>query len=338
MDVVQKKTENGRLYVTLCAWPQEYRMEAGASVETAIQELFHRFLSEEKIRVVGRPKVTEASCPPDGGLRFSINAELYPEVKLGQYKGIKVQAVREKNEQAFMKEVLEKACADMEVQITDTLIEQRLSSMIAGEHLNVDQDSIYYLLADVTEILGEVYQMAGCSRSKVQVESEALDILLQAVSSDNEGPEVEYMKDQMYQMAARYSQLPDDFPEMIDSAFSRRQKKKGRMTPAERSDEAFHAYLRTIGLDEEQLRRERRPAAAAAVRCDLLFEAVAQEEGLTVYQDEMDEVLKRLADKYHLAVEEVTEAVDTEPLRMKLLRDHACRLILDTAVGGADVG
>lgn len=306
MDIIQKETENGRLHVTLCAWPEEYRMEAGESVETAIQELFGRFLSEEKIRVVGRPKVTEASCPPDQGLRFTVDAELYPDVKLGQYKGIKVRARREENENQFMKEVLEKACADMEAKVTDTLIEQRLSSMIAGEHLNVDQDSIYYLLADVVEVLGDVYRMAGCSRPLAQVEAEALDMLLQAVSSDNQGPEVEYLKDQMYQMA-------------------------------ERSDEAFHAYLKTIGLDEEQLRKERRPAAAAAVRCDLLFEAVAQAEELTVYQDEMDEVLKHLADQYHLSVEEVTEAVETEPLRMKLLRDRACKLILDSAVGGADV-
>lgn len=337
MDIIQKETENGRLHVTLCAWPDEYRMEAGESVETAIQELFGRFLSEERIRVVGRPKVTEASCPPDQGLRFTVDAELYPDVKLGQYKGIKVRARREENENQFMKEVLEKACADMEAKITDTLIEQRLSSMIAGEHLNVDQDSIYYLLADVVEVLRDVYRMAGCSRPLAQVEAEALDMLLQAVSSDNQGPEVEYLKDQMYQMAERYSQLPDDFPELIDSAFKRRQNKKGKMTAAERSDEAFHAYLKTIGLDEEQLRKERRPAAAAAVRCDLLFEAVAQAEGLTVYQDEMDEVLKHLADQYHLSVEEVTEAVETEPLRMKLLRDRACKLILDSAVGGADV-
>ena len=336
MEVLQKEIKNGSLHVTLRALPAEYRMEAGEAVENAISRLFGRFLAEEGLRAVGRPRVTEAACPADGSLRFTVEAELYPEVKLGQYKGIRVKARREENEAAFMKEVLEKACANMEAEVTQTLIDQRLAAMIAGEHLNVDQDSIYYLLADVVEILGEVYQMAGCRRPAAQVEAEALDILLQAVSADNQGPEIEYLKDQMYQMAARYSQLPEDFPELIDSAFARRKKKKGRMSPAERSDEAFHAYLRTVGMDEEQLKRERRPAAAAAARCDLLFEAVAQAEGLTVYQDEMDEVLARLADKYHLSVEEVTEAVDTEPMRMKLLRDRACRLILDSAVGGAD--
>ena len=41
-------------------------------------------------------------------------------------------------------------------------------------------------------VLIDMGEMAGCSRPLAQVEAEALDMLLQAVSSDNQGPEVEY--------------------------------------------------------------------------------------------------------------------------------------------------
>lgn len=335
MEILEQKRENGRLEVKLLAGPEECRMETGETVESEIVRLFGRYLGEARLRTAGVPKVTEVASTTDGSLRFSVEAELYPEVRLGRYKGIEVPVRRAAGEDAFTRAVLEKACAEMEAELTEALVRDRLDAMIAQERLNVNRDSIYYLLADAVEILGEVYNMAGCSRQQGQVEGEALDILLQAVSSDNQGPEVEYMKDQMHRMAARYRELPDDFDGLIDDAFARRQKKKGRMTADELGREAFHAYLRTVGLDEEQLERERRPAAASAARCDLLFEAVAAAEGLAVTQDELEAEVARLAARYQVTAEELAGALDSEALRRKLLRDKACALILDSAVEAA---
>ncbi|MCQ4637051.1 trigger factor family protein [Anaerovorax odorimutans] len=320
--------------VTIQAAPDEYRMAAGESIETAVQLFFDRFLAAEKLRIIGKPQVTEVCCPPDKSLEFTVKADLYPEVRLGQYKGIQASVKREENEMAFMDQVLNIACDNMDADVTEPLIAQKLDAMIAQEKLNIHQDSIYYLLADTTAVLTDVYHIAGSYRPAEQVKAEALDIMLQAVSSDNQEQEVPFIKAQMKAMAARYNDLSEDFDRQIDEAFERRRTKKAAMTGDDIADEAFTAYLGTIGLDEEKLRKERRREAVRAVRCDLLFDAVAQAERLTVYQDEMDAELNQIARQYQMELEDVIEGVDPEPIRWKLLRDRACKLILESAVCG----
>lgn len=333
MKTLKKEINNSHMTATVQVSPDEYRMVSGESIEAAVQLFFNKFLADEKLRVIGRPQVKEVSCPIDGSLEFTVEADLYPQVSLGQYKGIQVSVKREENEMEFMNEVLKTACENMEAEITEALIGQKLNAMIAQEKLNINQDSIYYLLADTTAVLRDVYNMAGSHRSQEQIKAEALDIMLQAVSSDNKGPEIPFIKEQMREMAARYNDLPEDFDQQIDDAFQRRKDRKGQMSGDDIADEAFAAYLGTIDLNEKKLREERRPAAIASVRCDLLFDAVAEKERLTVYQDEMDAELKKIAGQYNVAFDDVVEAVDTEPIRWKLLRDRACKLILDSAVG-----
>lgn len=334
MKVVRKQINGTHMEAVISSSSEEYRVLSGESTEAAVQILFNRFLADGKLRVIGRPAVKSVSCPDGKTLTFSVEAELYPSVRLGKYRNIHVAAKRDRDETAFIHQVLQKACENMEAEISDEMVRQRLDAMIAGEKLRVSQDSIYYLLADTTEVLGEVYKMAGCVRPPVQVREEALDILLQAVSSDNKGPELPFLKQQMTGMAARYANLPEDFDELVESAFERRKKKKGKMSGEDVAEEAFEAYLGTLGLNGEILRRERKPEAEAAVRCDLLFDAVAAAEKLELSEKELEEECRKLAACYGLDAEELGSAIDREALSGKLLRDKACALILDSAEGG----
>lgn len=66
----------------------------GANVfyEDAIEEIspkaFEYAIKEENIKAVGRPSITDADVSDDKVLTLSFETALYPEVKLGQYKGI----------------------------------------------------------------------------------------------------------------------------------------------------------------------------------------------------------------------------------------------------------
>ena len=144
---------------------------------------------------------------------------------------------------------------------------------------------------------------------------------------------MDFFQSQVRELVQRYRSLPEDFDEKFKSAASLRAKKKASMTPEEQANEVFDAYLGTLGLNEKKWREERRRQAAAAARCDLLLEAVAEAEHMTVSPADLEAMLSEIAQRCGLEVEQVREEADLEPIRRQLLRDKAYRLLLDTAEG-----
>lgn len=68
----------------------------GAQVfyEDAINEIFPEIYTEavtnQQLKAVGQPSVTDMQTPEDGSVVLTVSTELYPEVTLGAYKGIEV--------------------------------------------------------------------------------------------------------------------------------------------------------------------------------------------------------------------------------------------------------
>ena len=68
----------------------------GATVfyEDAVNEIFPEIYAtaivDQQLKAVGSPSVSNMDTPDEGGVVLTIETELYPEVTLGQYKGIEV--------------------------------------------------------------------------------------------------------------------------------------------------------------------------------------------------------------------------------------------------------
>ena len=68
----------------------------GATVfyEDAVNEIFAEIYTtaivDQQLKAVGSPSVSNMDTPDEGGVVLTIETELYPEVTLGQYKGIEV--------------------------------------------------------------------------------------------------------------------------------------------------------------------------------------------------------------------------------------------------------
>ena len=297
----------------------------------ALPAAYSQFLAESGVRTVGRPEVSSVTLTRDGGARFTARAALYPKVKLGDYKGIAVPEART-DEEEFRMAVLREACRGMEAEVPVAMTEARLDAMTAQEKLRVCGDAVYHLLADVVALVHGAYEAAGVTRPAAQVRAEALDIMLQAVSSDNGTPSFPFILSQLRAAAERYRPLPDGFDEHIKTLASERSAKRGAMTPEEQADEAFGAYLGSIGGDEKTWRAERRKEAEEAARCDLLLEATAEAEGLEASDADVDALAAQIAEKSCASPEEVIEHAGRETMRRQLLRDKACRLIVGSAV------
>lgn len=66
------------------------------------------------------------------------------------------------------------------------MVEQKLDAMLAQEKLRASGDAIYHVLADTIVILKTAYREAGAERPVRQVREEAMDLMLQTVSGDNQ--------------------------------------------------------------------------------------------------------------------------------------------------------
>ena len=74
------------------------------AVEDLAEPTFQAALTETGLRMVGRPSIENVDISDDKVLTYTFNVTLYPEVKLGEYKGIEVEA----DDSEFDESVLEK--------------------------------------------------------------------------------------------------------------------------------------------------------------------------------------------------------------------------------------
>ncbi len=89
---------------------------AGVFYEEAVDglfpEIYEKALNENEIKAVGRPSLTGMQRSEDGGMVLTIETELYPEVKLGQYLGLEVPkaeaGVKDEEIEAELKRLVER--------------------------------------------------------------------------------------------------------------------------------------------------------------------------------------------------------------------------------------
>lgn len=90
-----------------------------------------------------------------------------------------------------------------------------------------------------------------------------------------------------------------------------------------------------MGGDMNAIRNSLRPSAQAAVRTNVLLDAVAAAENIEVSEEECEEEYKKLAESYKMELDDVKKALNTDGLKSDLKLRKAARLIADSAVAVA---
>ena len=133
------------------------------------------------------------------------------------------------------------------------------------------------------------------------------------------------------ELVEHYRIVPRSFDEMLENIISERGTKKRAMTDDEKINDAFAAYLGTINQTEEMWRKDNTKRAEDAARFDLLLNAVAQAEKISVSEAELASLMRDIAEATGLELENVMAVVESQPLREQLMRDKARELIVSSA-------
>ena len=105
--------------------------------EDGLEEIFPEVYDfavakQEGLKAIGRPSLTDMQIGEDGGVTLTLTTEVYPEVTLGQYKGLEV----EKAEATFTDEQVQTELDRMAQNVASTETVERAAEM--GDTANID--------------------------------------------------------------------------------------------------------------------------------------------------------------------------------------------------------
>ncbi len=92
-------------------------------------------------------------------------------------------------------------------------------------------------------------------------------------------------------------------------------------------------YMKLTGMSLDAMRLDLRPRAETQVKIMLALEKIAELEGVTVSEEELEAEYNKFAEQYNMPVEQVKMAITDDGLRGDLTREKASKIVLDSAVG-----
>ena len=101
-------------------------------LEEIFPEIYEYAVVKQEVKAIGRPSLTDMNIGDDGIVTITITTETYPEVTLGEYKGLKV----EKEAVAVTDEQVEAELDRMAQNVASTETVERAAEM--GDTANID--------------------------------------------------------------------------------------------------------------------------------------------------------------------------------------------------------
>ena len=347
-------------------------------------------LAEKGLRVVGAPAIENVEVTEGRTVLYSFKVTLYPEVTLGQYKGLKApkdvstvseEEVEEELEKVRKQNARKISVEDRPAQMGDT-VDIDFDGFLEGERFEGGKSEGYSLeLGSHSFVPGFEEQVVGMQIG----EEKDLDITfpetyvehlagkavvfkvkLNAITF-SELPELddEFAKDvsefdtlEEYRADVR-AKLQAKYEEQAESAFRSLIMKQAadNMTVEvpdvmiqEKAEEIIRNYaanfgltdrsiemdrlVRMMGIDPETMNQSILPAAEFQVRTELLLEAVAQAEGISMTEEEKEAYLKRIAESVKASPEEILSYFGLDTIENEFKKERATSVIMDSAVIG----
>jgi len=361
---------------------------AGVFHETAINDLFPAVYEEaitgEKLNVVGMPSVTDVEFAEDGALLLTVETELYPEVTLGEYKGIEVPKTTVRVTEAEIDAEVDRMAqrnarivtVDREAREGDSVVldfegfvdgvafqggkgENHTLKLGSGQFVPGFEDALVGVKAGEERAVNVTFpkeytpELAGkeavfqCKVHEVKetVVPEKDDEFVKDVSEFDTMADLRKdikarMKKEREEAAASQFEndavtaaaenMTCDIPAcMVDEQVDKHMEQFAYQL--QMNGMKMEDYARMAGGNMDALRGSMRPMAEKTVRANLLLAKVAEVEGLTVSDEEVEAELQKVAEQYGMEVEKVKEAVSDSAVRSELVTRKAVKLIVDNA-------
>ena len=366
---------------------------AGDFYEEAANELipdaYANAAAESELEIVARPEINVTQIEKGKPFVFEAEVTLKPEIKLGKYKGVKVEAmdttVTDEDVAAELDKVKEQnarlvAADDKAVEDGDqtTIDFEGFVDGVAfeggkgedypltiGSHSFIDtfeEQLIGKKVGEEVEVnvtFPEQYQakeLAGkpamfkvtIKEIKVKEYPELDDDFAQDVSEfdtldeykadikknleEKKAQEAEADKESKV-IEAIVNDSEMDIPEKMIEAQSQQMVEEFAQNIAMQGI-SFDQYMQFTGTTVDQLTEQVKPQAEARVQSSLVLEAIVKAEKIEASDEEFDEEIKRMAERYQMEADKVNELLsddDKKNIRADICARKAAKLVVEKA-------
>ena len=357
------------------------------AVNIILPDAYEDAIKEQKLDVVGYPEVELESCTKDGVV-FKCTVAVYPEVKLGQYKGLEAPKAEVKvaaaDVNARLKEMadrnsrlvsVERAVkkgdtADIDFEGFDNGVafdggkgenfdleigsgsfvpgfEEQLIGMKAGEEKDIDitfpenyapelagKPVVFHV--KVNEVKVKEVPAVDDEFAKDVSEFDTLkelkaDIKKKMTAERTEAAQRAFEDVLMAKVAEGVeAEIPH---EMVELQAERMMEQFKQQLAAQGIP--FDQYLKMTGTTEADFRKQADGPAAEQVKMDLAVEAIIKAEGLEATDEDVENELKNMAEKYGMDLETVKKYLHPEDVKEQVIREKAVKVVADSAVAVA---
>ena len=357
------------------------------AVNILLPDAYEDAVKEKELNVVGYPEVELESCTKDGVV-FKCTVAVYPEVKLGQYKGLEAPKAEVKvtaaDVNARLKEMadrnsrlvsVERAVkkgdtADIDFEGFDNGVpfdggkgenfdleigsgsfvpgfEEQLIGMKAGEEKDIDitfpenyapelagKPVVFHV--KVNEVKVKEVPAVDDEFAKDVSEFDTLkelkaDIKKKMTAERTEAAQRAFEDVLMAKVAEGVeAEIPH---EMVELQAERMMEQFKQQLAAQGIP--FDQYLKMTGTTEADFRKQADGPAAEQVKMDLAVEAIIKAEGLEASDEDVENEMKSVAEKYGMDLDTVKKYLRPEDVKEQVIREKVVKLVADNAVAVA---
>ena len=359
------------------------------AVNIVLPQAYEAAVKEQELDVVGYPEVDLENCGKEG-VTFKCTVAVYPEVKLGQYKGLEAPKAEVKvmaaDVNARLKEMADRnsrlVSVERAVKKNDTAnidfegfdngvafeggkgenfgleigsgsfvpgFEDQLIGMKAGEEKEID---ITFPENYTPELAGKpVVFKVKINEVKAKEVPAIDDEFAKDVSEFDTLKELKAdMKKKMTEERKIAAQqafedalmkkvadgIEADIPEDMVKAQAERMLEGFKQQLASQGI-PFEQYLQMTGMTNETFLAQAHQPALDQVRMDLAVEAIVKAEGLEASDEDVENEMKNIAEKYGMDPESVKKYLPADQVKEQVIREKVIKVVADAGVAVAPV-
>ena len=359
------------------------------AVNIVLPQAYEAAVKEQELDVVGYPEVDLENCGKEG-VTFKCTVAVYPEVKLGQYKGLEAPKAEVKvmaaDVNARLKEMADRnsrlVSVERAVKKNDTAnidfegfdngvafeggkgenfdleigsgsfvpgFEEQLIGMKAGQEKEID---ITFPENYTPELAGKpVVFKVKINEVKAKEVPAIDDEFAKDVSEFDTLKELKAdMKKKMTEERKIAAQqafedalmkkvadgIEADIPEEMVKAQAERMLEGFKQQLASQGI-PFEQYLQMTGMTNETFLAQAHQPALDQVRMDLAVEAIVKAEGLEASDEDVENEMKNIAEKYGMDLESVKKYLPADQVKEQVIREKVIKVVADAGVAVAPV-
>ena len=354
------------------------------AVNILLPDAYEDAVKEQELKVVGYPEVELESCGKDGVV-FKCTVAVYPEVTLGQYKGLEAPKaevnVTDEDVENRLNEMADRnsrlVSVEREIQKGDTAdidfegfdngvpfdggkgenfdleigsgsfvpgFEDQLVGMKAGEEKDIDitfPEDYHKELAGkavvfhvkLNKVTETIVPEQDDEFAKDVSEFDTLDELkadIRAKALENAKKQADSAFEQAAVDKAAENTTVDMPKALVENELDIQMERFGYQL--QMSGYSMEQYAKMMGGDVSTMRNAFRPAAEKQAKISVTLEKIAEVEGITASDEDIEAEFKSLAEQYELEVDKVKEMVPMDELTGSIKTRKAIKVIVDSAV------